>query len=118
MRDLCEEKTIDSMVRYEDKVIVFRREKYWIFQYNSDNEEKPLGPLIKGDVDIGSKWEGIDGSKTKFTIRDNKLVAIDANKWTETDGEVTKEEEILSGNRWSGNLPSSKYLEFTLDHFS
>ena len=96
IRDLCEEETIDSMIVIEKKVFVFRVHKYWVFGLDEKNSAKPLGQLIEGSVQIGSKWKGIDGSKSKFTTHENKLVVISGSKWSELDlnGDVIKTGDI------------------------
>ena len=88
------------MITFEEKVYVFRFDKYWVFRLNAKNTDKPLGHLIEAKLDIGFKWKGIDGNKSKFTIRDNKIVAISSDKWNELEpnGEITKSEEVLPQN--------------------
>ena len=56
-----------------------------------------MGKLIKGNSKISSKWKGIIGSKYKFTIHDNSIVAISGNQWTELglNGEFVKNGLIL-----------------------
>ena len=97
---LCEDIVIDSMFVLEEKVYVFRVDKYWVFELNRQNNDRPLGPLIEGNLKINNKWKGIDGNKNRFTIHDNKIVAISGNKWTEMEpnGDITESKEILSEN--------------------
>ena len=97
MNSLCEDIQIDSMFVFEEKVYVFRVDKYWIFRFNRNNKERPLGPLIEGNIKISDKWKGIDGNDNRYTIRDNKIVAISYDKWTEMkpNGEIIKSETIL-----------------------
>ena len=94
---LCEDIEIDSMFVFEDKVYIFRVDKYWVFEFNVEKSDQPLGPLIEGDVDISNKWKGIDGKENRFTIRDNKIVAISYEKWTEMEinGDIVKIEDIV-----------------------
>ena len=84
----------------QNKVYIFRLDKYWIFELNVDNKEKPLGPLIEGDIKTEDKWKGIDGNKNRFTTHENQIVAIDGHKWTEMqpNGQITKTENILPEN--------------------
>ena len=100
MRGLCEDITIDSMFVLEEKVYVFRVDKYWVFEFNQENSEQPLGTLIEGNVEIESKWKGINGTDNRFTIHDNKIVAISSDKWNEMqpNGDITKSEDILPEN--------------------
>ena len=97
MRILCGDLSIESMFVLEEKVYVFRVDKYWIFEFNAQNTEHPLGPLIEGNIKISDKWKGIDGSDNRFTIHNNKIVAISSHKWTEFEinGEISKSENIL-----------------------
>ena len=80
----------------QNKVYVFRFEKYWVFEYNEANSEQPFGPLIDGNLEIESQWKGIDGNKNRFTVNDNKIVGIGENKIIEleTNGKVIKSEEL------------------------
>ena len=95
LKDLCDDIEIDSMFELEDKVYVFRVDKYWVFKTNV-NKEKPLGPLIEGNIKISDKWKGMDANDYRFTIRDNKIVAISYEKWNvlESNGEIIKSEDI------------------------
>ena len=96
MKGLCEEKTIDSMITFENKVFVFRIDKYWVFESNEQNSEQPLGPLIEANIYIGSKLKGFNINKSKFTVHNNEIVAITANKWTEFghNGKISKSGDI------------------------
>ena len=80
----------------QNKVYVFRFEKYWVFEYNEANSEQPFGPLIDGNLEIESQWKGIDGNKNRFTVNDNKIVSIGDKKITklEPNGKVIKSEEL------------------------
>ena len=80
---LCEEKTIDSMIIWENKVYIFRLDYYWVFQLKKTKEEMNLVdlPLIETKVDISSKWPAIDGSKSKFTFHKNGFIAISGHIW-------------------------------------
>ena len=84
----------------QNKVYVFRFEKYWVFEYNEANSEQPFGPLIDGNLEIESQWKGIDGNKNRFTVNDNKIVSIGDKKITklEPNGKITKTEEIDEEN--------------------
>ena len=84
----------------ESKVYIFRVDKYWVFEYKKQNNEQPLGLLIEGNLEISSKWQGIDVIDNRFTVHNNKIVSISGNKWTELkpNGEVDKAYEITIEN--------------------
>ena len=84
----------------ENKVYVFRVDKYWVFEYNKQNSEKPLGLLIEGNLEISSKWQGIDGNDNRFTVHKNKIAAISGQKWTEMEpnGDISESQDILPEN--------------------
>ena len=107
MMGLCEDITIDSMFVFESKVYVFRVNKYWVFELNQQNSNQPLGPLIEGNIEISSKWKGIDGTDNRFTIHNNKIVAISDNKWTEIqpNGDVIESQDILPEKSDQGSGP-------------
>ena len=107
-RGLCENIVIDSMFILEEKVYIFRADKYWVFELNAENSDQPLGPLIEGNVDISNKWKGIEGKENRFTIHDNKIVAISYEKWTkmELNGDIIKSEDIISDQG-----PDSKVID-------
>lgn len=46
----CDNPKIDSAFSYEEKIYLFRENKFWIFwpKYNSVTQSKPLGSTFKG----------------------------------------------------------------------
>ena len=100
MKILCEDLSIESMFVLEEKIYVFRVDKYWVFEFNAQNIEYPLGPLIEGNIKISDKWKGIDANHYRFTIRDNKIVAISYDKWNvlELNGDIIGSENIEPEN--------------------
>ena len=89
---ICEEKTIDSIFIFENKVFIFNNDKYWIYELNVQNNDILLGQLIEGNMKIDYKWKGIIGHKSKFTIHYNRIIAITEQKWTELkmNGDIAK----------------------------
>ena len=96
-KDICEEKTIDSMFIFENRVFIFHNDKYWVYELNVGNSGQLLGQLIAGNMNVDYKWKGIIGHKYKFAIHYNRIVAITGHKWTELEiyGEVSKSGSIL-----------------------
>ena len=79
------------MFIFENRVFIFHNDKYWVYELNAGNSDKPLGPLIEGNMNIEYKWEGIIGLKTEFAIYYNRIIAITGHKWTELeiDGSIS-----------------------------
>ena len=93
MKGLCDEKTIDSMFIFKNRVYVIRDDKYWVFTLGVDIKKRPFGQLIEANKNIGNKWKGMDGKDNSFTINDNKIIAISDNEVKELkpNGQTTKE---------------------------
>ena len=95
-KDVCEEKTIDAMFIFENRIFIFHNDKFWIYEMNVQNSVKPLGQLIEGNMKIDYKWKGIIGHKSKFAIHYNRIIAITGLKWMELEanGEISKSGSI------------------------
>ena len=93
---LCDDVTIDSIITIKEQIFVFRENKFWTFS-SSKERDRPFGPIIEGNVDISQKWKGFKPENSRFTVHNNKIVAISGQEWTEIEinGKVVKSQEIL-----------------------
>ena len=78
------------MFTIEGLIYVFRKNKYWIFESNEGrNRDRPLGPLIEGNVNIDSRWTAIDDPmRSSFAYYNNRIVVIAKDRYYHfgTDG--------------------------------